>query len=204
MEAPDIPALLQEAQASGAPVMRGTLTEGAAVDPLLCQFAPLLIVGGGHVGRALAQAASAVDFAVTVADDRPEFASSENIPWARRVLCQPLDGIVAAAGPDAGTFVVICTRGHLYDTRCTEQALRSDAPYVGVIASRRKRGMILEHLRERGFSDERLAALRMPVGLSIGAETPEEIAVSVVAELIQERRSPGVQDATAASLRSES
>jgi xanthine dehydrogenase accessory factor len=124
---------------------------------------------------------------VTVVDDRPEFASAEKLPWAKQVLCQPFDGSVAAAGTDQGTFVVVCTRGHLSDTLCTEEALRSDAPYVGVIASRRKRDMILKHLKEQGFPDERLGALRMPVGLPIGAETPEEIAVSVVAQLIQER-----------------
>jgi xanthine dehydrogenase accessory factor len=193
VEVPDLPELLLEVQASGKAVMRGSQACGVVLEPLLCQYTPLLILGGGHVGRALAQVASATDFAVTVVDDRPEFANAENIPWAKRVLCHPFEGAVAAAGTGPSTFVVVCTRDHLSDTECTEEAMRSDAPYVGVIASRRKRDMILEYLNERGISDERLAALRMPVGLPIGAETPEEIAVSAVAEMVQERHRPAQQ-----------
>lgn len=185
VEAPDLEGLLQEAQAGGKTAMRGGPEKGVSVDPVLSQYTPLVILGGGHVGRALAKAAAEVDFAVTVVDDRPEFASAEAHPEARRVLCHPFEGCLEAAGVDAGTFVVVCTRGHLSDTECTEQAMRSDAPYVGVIASKRKRGMILNHLKEQGITDERIAALRMPVGFDIGAETPAEIAVSILAQMIQ-------------------
>jgi xanthine dehydrogenase accessory factor len=178
---------LAEAGRSDQPQMTGEATAGWVLEPLRRQRTPLLILGAGHVGRALARVAATADFEVTVVDDRPEFANPEHIPWAERVGCRPFPGVLEELAPDIGTFVVICTRGHLSDTDCTEQALATPAPYVGVIGSRRKRGLLLDHLRALGITEERLQVLHMPVGLSIGAETPEEIAVSVVAEMIQER-----------------
>lgn len=188
VDIPDLEELRSTASSRGAPVMRGGVEEGAFVDPLIRERTPLIILGAGHVGKALARVASIAHFAVTVVDDRPEFASSENLPWADRVVCRPFPGALEALETDGETFVVICTRGHLSDAECTEEAMLSRAPYVGVIGSRRKRDMTLARLRGLGISRERLEILRMPVGLEVGAETPEEIAVAVVAEMIQERR----------------
>ncbi len=183
--------LLAAPEGRPASAMRGTAEEGVFVDPLLRQRTPLIVLGAGHVGRALARVASSAHFEVTVVDDRPEFASRENVPWAERVVCRPFTGALEAVATDGDTFVVICTRGHLSDAQCTEQALRSPASYVGVIGSRRKRDMTLTYLGSLGIPKDRLEALRMPVGLAIGAETPEEIAVAVVAEMIRVRhRSP--------------
>jgi xanthine dehydrogenase accessory factor len=188
LDSPAVPDLLREAQDTQQVTMAGDARQGWVVDPLPRQREPLLIFGGGHVGRALARVASTADFSVTVVDDRAEFAAAEHIPWADRTLCHPFPGAVEALAPGKGDFIVICTRGHSLDTLCAAEALRSRAPYVGVIGSRRKRDLLLRHLREEGIPEERLQALRMPVGLPIGAETPEEIAISMLAELIQVRR----------------
>ncbi len=149
---------------------------------------PLIIAGAGHVSRSTAEVAALAGFAVTVLDDRPEFANQERFPTAREVAAIPdlgrcLDG--RAVGRE--TSVVIVTRGHVHDADVLAQALRMDAGYVGMIGSRHKRDAVYERLRGKGFTDADIARVHCPIGLDIGAETPEEIAVSIVAELIQER-----------------
>ncbi len=161
---------------------------GLLAERLDRELAPLVILGAGHVGRALARVAEAADFEVTVVDDRPEFADPAAVPWARRVLCRPMAGAIAEVAPGPDAFVVVCTRGHLGDAVCAEEALRSPVRYVGVIGSRRKRAATLKRLRQAGVPEHRLDALRLPVGLDLGAETPGEIAVAVVAEMIRIRR----------------
>ncbi len=173
------------------PTFRHGPEGGVLAEAVVPERSPLVVLGAGHVGRAIAQVASAAGFEVTVVDDRPEFASPGTLPWADRVLCRPFHGVFdeVEAGPD--TFVVVCTRGHLSDAEAAEEALRTPARYVGVIGSRRKRKATLERLREAGIPDERLRVFRMPVGLDIEAETPGEIAVAIVAEMIAERRKGG-------------
>ncbi|GAB6061524.1 XdhC family protein [Deferrisoma palaeochoriense] len=161
---------------------------GVLAEPLERERAPLVVLGAGHVGRAIAWVADLADFAVTVVDDRPEFADPARFPEGVRVECGPIPEVFQRLGVDWETFVVACTRGHLLDAECAEAALRSPARYVGVIGSRRKREATLRRFREAGVPEERLGVLRMPVGLEIEAETPGEIAVSVVAEMIRERR----------------
>ncbi len=170
------------------PVFRHGPEGGLLAEAVEPERVPLVILGAGHVGRAVAQVAAVADFEVTVVDDRPEFASAEAIPWADRVVCRSFRGVFGAVevGPDA--FVVVCTRGHLSDAEAAAEALRTPARYVGVIGSRRKRQATLERLRAAGIPEERLGVLRMPVGLDIEAETPGEIAVAVVAQMIAERR----------------
>lgn len=178
-----------EALAEEKPLLRGAPEgPGLLAEPIDREKAPLVVMGAGHVGRALAEVAAIAGFSVTVVDDRPEFADPALLPRAERVLCRPFEGAIGELAPDDATAVVVCTRGHLGDTACTLDALRSPACYVGMIGSRRKRGMVVKGLQEQGISEERLAALHSPVGLPIGAETPEEIAVSIVAELIAVRR----------------
>jgi xanthine dehydrogenase accessory factor len=148
--------------------------------------ATTLICGGGHVARAVAPAALAAGFAVTVIDDREEFASPARFPNAKVVLC-PFAHALERVGVDAATYVVIVTRGHTHDIDVLVQALRTPARYIGLMASRRKRAKIVEALSEAGFADDALSRVHSPIGLDIGAETPEELAVSIVAELIQVR-----------------
>ena len=145
------------------------------------------ICGGGHISLCLAPLARMVGFMVVVIDDRPEFADPQRFPMADQVwvkdFCKVFEGI--ETWPQA--YVVIVTRGHLYDKEVLAQALERETAYVGMIGSRRKRQLIYQALEREGVAPERLAAVHSPIGLAIGAETPEEIAVSIVAELIEVR-----------------
>jgi xanthine dehydrogenase accessory factor len=148
--------------------------------------ATAIVCGGGHVARAVAPAALAAGFAVTVIDDREEFASPARFPGAK-VILSPFDHALERAGVDDATYVVIVTRGHTHDIDVLVQALNTPARYIGLMASRRKRAKIVDALGEAGFAAEALERVHSPIGLDIGAETPEELAVSIVAELIQVR-----------------
>ncbi|HEX2768308.1 MAG TPA: XdhC family protein [Geobacteraceae bacterium] len=153
--------------------------------------APLIASLTGEAARAkqpVAELASIVDFQTVVVDDRAEFANSERFPRADRVIVVPsyqlsFEGLEI----DRESYVVIVTRGHLHDKTVLEQALKSAAGYIGMIGSRRKRDLIYQELLTKGFSQSDLERVHAPIGLAIGAETPEEIAVSIVAELIQVR-----------------
>ena len=164
-----------------------TLPDGrtALVEPLE-PAATVVICGGGHVGQALAPAALAVGFRVVVIDDREEFASPQRFPGATVVLA-PFVGVLDRIGVAEQSYVVIVTRGHVHDMDVLGQALRTPARYVGLMASRGKRTRILSALREDGFAEDDLLRVHSPIGLKIGAETPAELAVSIVAELIQVR-----------------
>lgn len=149
---------------------------------------PLLILGAGHVSRPTAQMAVLAGFRVSVLDDRPDFASRERFPWVQEVtVVADFDSCLAGQdlGPEAS--VVIVTRGHVHDKTALAQALRTRAGYIGMIGSRRKRQAVYERLLAEGFTQADLDRVHCPIGLAIGAETPEEIAVSIVAELIQAR-----------------
>jgi len=164
-----------------------TLPDGRTVlvEPLE-PAATVLICGGGHVGQALAPVALAAGFRVVVLDDREEFANPQRFAGATVVLA-PLAGALARVGVAAHSYVVIVTRGHVHDIDVLRQALRSPARYVGLMASRGKRARIWSTMKEDGFSEDDLARVHSPIGLDIGAETPAELAVSIVAELIQVR-----------------
>jgi xanthine dehydrogenase accessory factor len=148
----------------------------------------LLVVGAGHVGRAVTRLGDYVGFSVAVLDDRPEFASRERLPEAERILCGDVVESLRGFPIDAGTYVVVVSRGHRQDEQALREVVTSGAAYVGMIGSRRRAGAVLQHLSEEGFSQEALKRVRTPIGLNIGAETPEEIAVSIIAEIIQARR----------------
>ena len=148
----------------------------------------LLVVGAGHVGRAVSRLGDYVGFSVAVLDDRPEFASRERLPEADRILCGDMVESLRAFAVDGGTYVVVVSRGHRQDEQALREVVTRGAAYVGMIGSRRRVGAVLQHLSEEGFPQEALKRVRTPIGLNIGAETPEEIAVSIVAEIIQARR----------------
>lgn len=156
-------------------------------DPFL-PLPRLIIVGGGHIGLALAPAALAAGFSVMVVDDRPEFAAADRFPGAEVLCAHPVDGLTRLQ-PGAADFIVIATRSHALDYLAAETALQWPVPYVGMIGSRRKAELMRQSLREGGVTPEGLMRLHLPVGLSIEAESPAEIAVSIVAELIAVRRS---------------
>jgi xanthine dehydrogenase accessory factor len=148
------------------------------------------IFGGGHIGACLAPLAKGVGFRVVVCDDRSEFANRERFPDADEVVVEEFNGLLEKLPIDENAYLVLVTRGHLHDRTVLEQAVRAPARYVGMIGSRRKIKMVYQSLKKEGVPEERLMAVRAPIGLDIGAETPEEIAVSILAELIKVRARP--------------
>jgi len=161
--------------------------EGLFLDPILPEE-KLLIVGGGHVGLALARAALPLGFRITVIDDRADFLGPER--FGPEVTC--MEGGYAESIDrfpcDEASYAVILTRGHLFDLESSRAILGRPFRYAGLIGSSRKISMIREQLAKDGYAQDRIESLHAPIGLSIGAETPEEIAVSILAEMIACRR----------------
>jgi xanthine dehydrogenase accessory factor len=148
----------------------------------------VVIAGAGHVGRQVALMASLAGFRVTVLDDRPDFARADRLPGADEVRCvTPGGDWLEGLGMHEDCYVVIVTRGHRNDGEVLASALRTPARYVGMIGSRRKRDAVYRRLEEAGTPRAAIERVYSPIGLDIGAETPEEIAVSIVAELVQAR-----------------
>ena len=145
------------------------------------------VFGGGHVSRALVPLLASVGFRPVVYDDRPEFADSALFPQAEAVMCGSFTDIGAHLTVTEEDSVVVMTRGHEADYEVLTQVLRSGAWYLGCIGSRRKLALCRERLMQAGFTQAEYARLHAPIGLAIGAQTPEEIAVSVAAEMIAVR-----------------
>ena len=150
--------------------------------------ASLLVVGGGHVGQSIAAIAAQAGFSVTVLDDREAFANRERFPMADQVICGDFVQELRRFPIDANTYIVLVSRGHKQDEISLREVVRSNAAYVGMIGSLRRVGAVLTHLAREGYPRETLEGVHTPIGLDIGAETPEEIAVAVVAELVLVRR----------------
>jgi xanthine dehydrogenase accessory factor len=146
------------------------------------------IFGAGHVSQKIAPLAENVGFRTIVMDDRAEYASGERFPEVSEVtVISSFDRCVPGLAVDENSYLVIVTRGHLHDRTVLRQALRTKAGYIGMIGSRTKRDKIYQSLREEGFTEQDLRRVYSPIGTNIGAETPEELAVSIVGELIQVR-----------------
>jgi xanthine dehydrogenase accessory factor len=151
--------------------------------------APRLVVfGAGHVGARVAEAAAFAGWRVTVVDDRPDFADAARLPFAERAVVCDFHDLPAALGFDPETYVVVATRGHQHDALIVEQLAHRELRYLGMLGSRRKVALTWRLLTGAGVAQDRLEEIHAPVGLSIGADTPEEIAVSIVAEMIAVRR----------------
>ncbi len=161
---------------------RGTMVERLVPAPRVIVF------GAGHVGSAIALAAATAGFQVLVLDDRPEFADPSRFPDPISVCVVPAHDTLGRFAITAADAVVIATRGHRHDALILERVAPSIASYVGLLGSRRKKSVVTKALVRAGVPMEALERVRVPVGLAIGAVTPEEIAVSVVAELIAWRR----------------
>lgn len=156
------------------------------VEPILPQ--PMLyLFGGGHVSMAVASAAHTAGFAIGVVDDREAFANAQRFPMAREIYTTYEDAFEKIR-PNAATYVVIVTRGHKDDMRCLAWAVRTDARYIGMIGSKRKVLSVYKALEKEGYRPEEFERVFAPMGLDIGALTPEEIALSITAELVAVRR----------------
>jgi xanthine dehydrogenase accessory factor len=154
----------------------------------------LVVAGAGHVGAALARLAAIVRYRVTLIDDRAEFVT-------REMFAAPSEGqielvsneswtnaIRKAIGRGHGVSIAIVTRGHKQDEDCLRAALAANPDYVGMIGSKRRTNIVLEKLREEGFAEDQLQKVRAPIGLDIGAVSPEEVALAILAEVVAERR----------------
>ncbi len=147
----------------------------------------LYLFGAGHVSLHVAALAETVGFSVVVIDDRAEFTHRQRFPHAADIVTAPFDVAFKQIHVDASAYIVIVTRGHSHDRDVLRWALTQPAVYVGMIGSRRKRKIIYRSLMDEGVTADQLARVHSPIGLSIDAQTPEEIAVSIVAELIAVR-----------------
>ncbi|MGB9662050.1 MAG: XdhC family protein [Moorellaceae bacterium] len=145
----------------------------------------ILVLGGGHVGQKVAALAKEVGYRVTVVDDRPDFANRELFPGADEVICDDFQEALGKISLDPATYIVIVTRGHRHDYECLRRVIDSPAAYIGMIGSRRKVKGVKERLMAEGVAPERLSRVHAPIGLDIGAETPAEIAVSILGEIIK-------------------
>ena len=159
------------------------------VEPIVA-IPTLYLFGGGHVSLQIAKIATMVGFKTVVIDDRPAFANKERFPMADATLVEDLTTVFERLNIDDQSYIVAVTRGHQHDEPVVEQAIRTNARYIGMIGSKRKITRMWKKLIERGSDRDRLAQVHAPIGLEIGADTPEEIAVSIVAQLIQARRGP--------------
>ena len=157
------------------------------IEPILPT--PLLyIFGAGHVGHELSKAAGRAGFDVIVVDDRDAYANAERFPEAKQVIAEDFDQALAGITPNESAYIVIVTRGHRDDMRVLRWAVQTDAKYIGMVGSRRKAITVFRELTNEGLKPELFERVHSPVGLDIGAITPEEIAISIVAELIGIRR----------------
>jgi len=150
--------------------------------------ASLYIFGAGHVSLNLYEVARRAGFDVTVIDDREAYASRERFPQAREVIAEDFDKAMARITPGESSYIVIVTRGHRDDMRVLRWAVQTQARYIGMIGSKRKTITIYRELLKEGIPEHLFARVHAPVGLDIGAITPEEIAVAITAELIAVRR----------------
>jgi xanthine dehydrogenase accessory factor len=167
------------------------MTCGGIVDVFLEPIKPLpslIIFGGGHISFFLARIGKMVDFRVTIIDDRPEFANPERFPEADETICEDLATVMNKLEINSSSYIVIVTRGHQNDEQVLQWAAKTNAGYIGMIGSKRKIKTSYAYLKTKGITQEQLDRVHSPIGLAIGAETPEEIAVAIMAEIIQIRR----------------
>jgi xanthine dehydrogenase accessory factor len=170
------------------------LTEWSEAQVLFERIQPeprLVICGAGHVGASLAKLASLTGYRATLIDDRAEFVTRERFPDQQ---IEPVathswsEAVQSAVGNGHGVAVAIVTRGHSEDEQCLRAVMTVDADYVGLIGSKRRTNIVLQRVRENGADEKRLARVHAPVGLDIGAVTPEEVALAIMAEIVAVRR----------------
>ncbi|HEX8843849.1 MAG TPA: XdhC/CoxI family protein [Pyrinomonadaceae bacterium] len=152
----------------------------------------MVICGAGHVGAALAHLARFIGYRVTLIDDRADFLTRERFPDREIELLAArnwTDAVRAGIGAGRGVSVAVVTRGHNEDEECLRAVMSTRPDYIGLIGSKRRTNIVLERLREAGVDEERLREVRAPIGLDLGAVSPQEVALSILAEIVAERRS---------------
>lgn len=191
----EMAAAVKEVAATGNPGIRVSAGGMEAFVEPLAQPPTVVLCGAGHLSYYIARYAKSVHFRVVVYDERDEYANRERFPEADAVIAEDFTGIFDRVRIDEDSYVVIVTRGHKCDQIVLEQAVRTQARYIGMIGSRQKTLLLLQKLRDRGVPNDLLDRVYSPIGLSIGAVTPQEIALSIVCELVKVRRlgdEPGI------------
>ena len=145
----------------------------------------LIICGGGHVSAALVRMASLLAFDIWVIEDRPLFADNAKRQGAGHVICGDYKKTLAGLEPQADDYYVCMTRGHRFDMECLTEIFRKPYAYVGMMGSKKRAAIVKKDLEESGFSQENISGLHSPIGLAIGGQTPEEIALSVISEIVK-------------------
>ncbi len=161
------------------------------VEPLISP-PDLIIFGAGHIGLALSRIGSLLGFTTTVVDSRDEFANRERLPWADRVVAEDYQEALHQLSFTDTSYLVILTHRHANDFEILEYCIEKPFFYLGMIGSRKKVATAFQQLREKGISEESINRVKAPIGVSIGAETPEEIAVAIAAQLIAVRSGAAV------------
>ncbi|MBE0478125.1 XdhC family protein [Candidatus Aerophobetes bacterium] len=148
----------------------------------------LVIAGAGHIASSLVKMARVLDFRVVVVDDREDYAKRSRFPLADKIICGDFKKVFSSMYLNEKSYVVVVTYGHKHDEEVLEEVLKSKAGYIGCIGSRLKAEKTLYYLKSAGYSDEDVKRVHIPVGLHIGAKTPAEIALSILAQIIKEKR----------------
>ena len=147
----------------------------------------LILVGGGHVSKAISSLADKLGFHVYVTDDRIEFANKERFPESKQTIAMQTEDALKQINITKNSFIVVATRGHRYDSDALASAAKTAASYVGLLGSKRKIILIYEDLVKMGIPKDRITELRAPIGIEINARTPDEIAISIIAEMLMFR-----------------
>ncbi|MEW6209111.1 MAG: XdhC/CoxI family protein [Acidobacteriota bacterium] len=153
--------------------------------------AEIVIVGAGHIAQPLSRMAKIMEFEVTVIDDRSNFANRSRFAEADRIIVDDIEKAVSEIPIGSATHIVLVTRGHQMDQAALLKVISSRAAYIGMIGSRRRVGAVFDYLRRQGVAQELIEKVYAPIGIDIGAETPDEIALSIMAEIIKLRRQGG-------------
>ena len=148
----------------------------------------VLIFGAGHVAVCVSKLAKMMGFKVTIIDDREEFANKDRFPEADEIVTEDIERVLTHIKITPSTYIIIVTRGHLQDQEVLASVIKSKAAYLGMIGSRKKNATVFQQLIEQGVLKEELDKVHAPIGIDIKAQTPEEIAISIIAEIIQVRR----------------
>ncbi len=184
----DQPGIVSEAYRKGEPVVNREKGKLIVAEPF-GKTERLIILGGGHISLALADFAAKVGFRVIVVDDRPAFASGDRFPQASEVICDNFEYAIPKLEISERDYVAVVTRGHKCDRECLQKlSAEKNAKYIGLIGSRRRVEDLKKLLKQSGVPERWLENIYTPIGLNIGAVTPEEIAISIIAEIIHVKR----------------
>lgn len=179
--------------AEGEPVDRRTADGVQVFMEPLAPVDRLIIVGAGHIAIPICQIAVVLGFEVTVLDDRADYANEKRFPEATAVIAADFGETLAGLTIDSSTYVILVTRAHAFDEAALEQIAASEARYIGMIGSRRRVLIVYQNLIERGVPAEALGKVHAPLGVDIGSETVEEIALAAMAEIVNVKRGGGAK-----------